>query len=274
MKILVTGSTGFLGRCLTRKLVKSYDVRCLVRKTSNTSMLPTECEIVVGDFMDKESLEKAIENVDIIIHAAGSLGSSMDAYKINYDGTKNIIELASRVKKFIFVSSFMASEMLGLYGFSKLHAEHLLSLYPNTYIVRPGLMYGKNDRLISSILNHRFVIGDGKYEIQPTFVEDVADAIIALINYDGKLRMFEISGKSIIYNEFIDKILKANNKENIRIHIPMFICYLLSPIMHISIESLKTLTMKRNIDTEKSLNELGIKLTPLDGGLRKSLVMP
>ncbi|MGA2468801.1 MAG: NAD-dependent epimerase/dehydratase family protein [Thermodesulfobacteriota bacterium] len=41
MNILVTGATGFIGRHLTAALSKSYSVRCLVRKTSDISGLPT-----------------------------------------------------------------------------------------------------------------------------------------------------------------------------------------------------------------------------------------
>jgi uncharacterized protein YbjT (DUF2867 family) len=62
MKILVTGATGFIGSHLTTALVdKGYDVRCLVRKTSNIELLKKiGVELVYGDINEPKSLEQAL----------------------------------------------------------------------------------------------------------------------------------------------------------------------------------------------------------------------
>lgn len=71
MKILVTGSTGYLGARLCHALLRrGYSVRALVRRTSDLSDLPPEVELAYGDVTDYRSLADACSGCDIVFHAA------------------------------------------------------------------------------------------------------------------------------------------------------------------------------------------------------------
>ena len=87
MKTLVTGASGFIGKHLVRTLVEQgRDVRCLVRKTSDTGYLEElGVELFYGDLLDKDSLKDIAKDVSIVYHLAGEIYSnrSRDFYRVN-----------------------------------------------------------------------------------------------------------------------------------------------------------------------------------------------
>ncbi|MDR1367388.1 MAG: NAD-dependent epimerase/dehydratase family protein [Candidatus Accumulibacter sp.] len=99
MTTLVTGSTGFIGRALAR----AGDRRMARR--------PTDGEIR-GDLLDPASLEAACEGVEAVFHCAGYAHAVFSAdpalfWKVNYEGTRNLLEAAGKsgVRRFVFLSS-------------------------------------------------------------------------------------------------------------------------------------------------------------------------
>lgn len=76
MKILVTGSSGYLGARLCHALLRrGYSVRALVRRTSDISDLPPVSdddafELAYGDVTDYRTLKDACSGCDIVFHAA------------------------------------------------------------------------------------------------------------------------------------------------------------------------------------------------------------
>ena len=85
MKTLVTGASGFIGKHLVRTLVEQgREVRCLVRKTSNTQYLKDlGVEFFYGDLLKKDSLEDIAKGINIVYHLAGEIYSdhSRDFYR-------------------------------------------------------------------------------------------------------------------------------------------------------------------------------------------------
>ena len=73
MRVLITGATGFIGSHLTEELhKKGYQIRCLIRKTSNLEWIQhLPIEYVEGDYFNFESLQQAVRDVDYIYHSAG-----------------------------------------------------------------------------------------------------------------------------------------------------------------------------------------------------------
>lgn len=118
--ILLTGAFGNIGEStLLALLEKEYDIRCFDleskqtrKKRSNLSKIGN-FETIWGDITNKESIRPVIEDVDCILHLAAIIPPASEANpdlaeKVNFGGTRNVIELASELEskpKFVFSSS-------------------------------------------------------------------------------------------------------------------------------------------------------------------------
>ena len=79
MKTLVTGAAGFIGKHLESTLVKQgRDVRCMVRKTSDTKYLKEiEVELFCGDLLKRGSFKNIANDVNIVYHLADEIYSNL-----------------------------------------------------------------------------------------------------------------------------------------------------------------------------------------------------
>lgn len=151
MKAFVAGATGQTGRRIVAELVKqNIPVRALVRDLEKArEILPAEAELVWGDVLQPESLRTAIGDSTVLISATGAAPSfdPTGPYKVDYEGTKNLVDLAksSGVQQFVMVSSLCVSRLfhpLNLFWLIlvwKKQAEDYLRASGLSYtIVRPG----------------------------------------------------------------------------------------------------------------------------------------
>jgi len=114
MRILVTGSTGFIGSHLCRELCnKGHQVIALHRSTSQTDLieeLPIEREI--GDITKPNSLTDPFKGVEVVFHTAAKLGKSTpeETHKVTTLGTRNVLDacLKNGVSRLIHTSSVAA----------------------------------------------------------------------------------------------------------------------------------------------------------------------
>ena len=113
MKVLLTGADGFLGSNITRELLlQGYEVKAfhtLHRQTITLEGLPITR--YMGDLLNKNDLESAIEGCDMIIHAAASTSvwptRNAGSWKINVEGTQRIIDVALeyKIQKVVYVGT-------------------------------------------------------------------------------------------------------------------------------------------------------------------------
>ena len=114
MNVLVTGATGKVGSRLVPSLLSGgHSVRILVRRTDDETVRTLKAKgavTFIGDIMQPESLQEALDGVDAIVHLAAFF-RSQDEEKIksvNELGTKNIAEAASQIDtgiRFVFSST-------------------------------------------------------------------------------------------------------------------------------------------------------------------------
>ena len=177
MKILVTGSSGFIGSHLTEYLVKrGYGVVAFDRYNSNNhygwlekSKYKKKIEFVLGDIRDYDSVNKAMKSCQSVMHLAALIGIpysyiSPTAYiKTNVEGTLNVLESAKNLKlKQVIITS--TSEVYGTaikkklsennelkaqspYAASKIAADQLSLSYYRSFglpvkIIRPFNTFG------------------------------------------------------------------------------------------------------------------------------------
>ncbi len=171
-RILLTGATGFLGQHLLQQLeplVASHKIKvsCVVRATSNRTLLPSFVNIYEADLDSGLGLDKALEGQDIVIHMAAVLfGTCWKEYFANVRMAKALGKAMAKqesIEKVLFVSSLAAtgpssaqgvvddnsiSAPVSAYGWSKSMAEEVLYRYcqDKVVVVRPPIIYGPADK--------------------------------------------------------------------------------------------------------------------------------
>ena len=123
-KVLVTGSTGFIGGHVTRYLAgKGIKVTCLVRETGDRSFIrDLPVTYFTGDITDLKGLQKAFRGQDAVIHTAGMVndwGKYESFYQDNVRGTLNVLQAAldNSIKKIVItgsVSSYGEEDFTGV----------------------------------------------------------------------------------------------------------------------------------------------------------------
>ncbi len=139
--VLITGGTGYLGHGLARKLLADGEMRVCIYSRGEFAQSKMRAAFkddpklrwFIGDVRDKDRLERAMEGVDTVIHAAALKRIEVGQYnpeemlKTNVDGSQKVIEAArkSGVLKVVLVSSDKAFEPISPYGLTKALAESL-----------------------------------------------------------------------------------------------------------------------------------------------------
>lgn len=288
--IFVTGATGFVGKNLVKKLAKDKKIRCLVRKDE---YLGKNIEIVKGDLTDKKSLIAATKNISTIIHLASLIRSNnlAELNRVNVKGTKDLVNASinNGVKKIIYLSSFdVKLKNKQGYGNSKLEAEKIIKKSGLDYIIlRPTVIYGIGDKenlnkLFKIIKKYPFapVIGNGKYQLQPVYIDDVTDVIIKCIDLEKNNRTYFIAGpKPLTFDEIIDETSEILAKKVYKIHFPLpFLKIMLKPYEVISkypsltYDKLSAVTENKTCDISKSERELDFKPINFEEGLKKTII--
>jgi len=138
--VLVTGGAGSIGSEIVRKLLR-FDVKAVrildIDETRlfdlNQELQSNKIRLFIGDIRDKERLRRAVEDVDMIFHAAALKHvplceyNPFEAVKTNVLGTQNLIDVAidANVEKFITISTDKAVNPVNVLGATKLLAERL-----------------------------------------------------------------------------------------------------------------------------------------------------
>lgn len=151
MKACVVGATGETGKRIVQELVmRDIPVRALVRNLEYAQeILPPAAELVVGDVLKPESISAAIADSTVVLCATGARPTfdPTAPYKVDYEGTKNLVDAAKQkgVEHFVLVSSLCVSQFfhpLNLFWLIlvwKKQAEEYIQKSGLTYtIVRPG----------------------------------------------------------------------------------------------------------------------------------------
>ncbi len=148
--ILLTGGTGSFGQAFTEIMLKKYNPK-VIRIFSRDELKQWEMEkkfnsdkrlrFFIGDVRDKDRLERSMDGVDVVIHAAALKQvplceyNPFEAVKTNILGAQNIVEAAidHNVEKVLALSSDKAVNPVNLYGATKMCMEKLF-VAANAYV--------------------------------------------------------------------------------------------------------------------------------------------
>jgi nucleoside-diphosphate-sugar epimerase len=222
MSILITGSTGFIGRALIEKLIKKkFSVFASVRNSSVNKFSLDVNLISMGHLTSSLDWSHALEGIDVVIHLAARTHILNDRSKdpmgdyrnINVDCSLNLARQAARagVKRFLYISSIKVNGEFTLpgqpfttkdvpapqdfYGVSKLEAELGLQLMAKDFgmelvVIRPPLVYGPdvkaNFLLMMNWLQSGIPIplgGVTKNRRSYVFLDNLVDIIVTCISH-------------------------------------------------------------------------------------------
>jgi nucleoside-diphosphate-sugar epimerase len=256
MRVLITGASGFIGHALIEACSqRKWDIRVLQHLSSlaRRGKFEHDYDIVEGDITNPDSLQGIFEGFDIVFHCAAALGASIlsesDFFRINADGTKNVLQAAKKacVPKIVHFSS---AGVLGsveedeavredvplnpqnTYDRSKLEGENIARRSAekgmNIIIVRPGWVYGPGDRrtfkLVKAIAKKRFVlITKGEALQTPVHIDDLVDGVFLCAEKGQRGQIYHIAGSEVLtVKGIVTAIASATGSKIPQVSLPLF----------------------------------------------------
>lgn len=231
-KILVTGSSGFIGK----KIVKKLDKFEIITDSNDSEHI---------DLQNREQVMK-LDSADIVIHLGGKTPQNelkwSEYFDNNVIGTLNVLEycIQKKVKKMIYVSSYVYGNPKycpvdenhsisphNAYTESKYIGERLCEFYCNRsdlnlIILRPFNIFGESMKegfLITNLINSvktgkKVTIVNKNSKRDFLHVDDFVDLIAKLIDHNFKFEVFNVgAGKSYSFEEIIKKIEKITSQK-------------------------------------------------------------
>ncbi|MGE3615428.1 MAG: UDP-N-acetylglucosamine 4,6-dehydratase (inverting) [Gemmatimonadales bacterium] len=177
--ILITGGTGSFGRAFVKRLLERYDPRRVIVYSRDElkqyemaeQLKDKRLRFFLGDVRDLTRLQRAMQGVQVVIHAAAlkqvpaAEYNPFEAIKTNVLGAQNVIEAAlnSGVEKVVALSTDKAANPINLYGATKLCSDKLFvaaNAYaggrgPQMAVVRYGNVVGSRGSVVPFFLKAR-----------------------------------------------------------------------------------------------------------------------
>jgi 2-alkyl-3-oxoalkanoate reductase len=212
-RILVTGSAGFLGSAVLKRLQERGEpLRVLLRKPLTAPPEDEKLHVMYGDLGDPQAVDKAVEGVEVVYHVGAAMkGGEAEFQRGTVWGTRNVVEACLRhgVKRLIHVSSLSVYDHAGhrpgvpvteahpyephpswrgYYTQTKLDAEKIVLNAMKekglpAVILRPGQIFGPAAAKFPpsgtiGLGGRWLVVGSGNLPVPLVYVDDVADALL------------------------------------------------------------------------------------------------
>lgn len=247
---VITGGRGYVGYALVKELAaRGEKIRLLLRSDSPV-FDGIDCEKIMGDVCDIDSLEKAFEGAETVYHVAGVVDISgtkdKQVWKVNVEGTKNVVSACKKagVKNLIYVSSvdalhvdddmevirevshFEPDILEGAYAKSKATAtQYVLDSADENLkvcVVHPSACIGPYDNnRTSSMVTVINLFSKGFFSLTFDFggynfvdVRDVAKGMVAAAEKGRNGECYFLCGKAYTLDEFMGALARVCGKKH------------------------------------------------------------
>jgi len=309
---LVTGASGFVGaRVASRLLAEGARVRAFVRTAAKAEPLAQAgAEIFLGDMTKPETVAPAVAGCRVVFHLAGALSEyrPISYYRdVNVGGTRALAEAAisAEVERFVHISTVAVYGLdagTGIdegskrrksgshYADTKLEGEEVIRQLTAerglpAIVVQPAEIYGPEDpnwtlRPLELIRSGRMIlINGGRGSIQPIYVDDVVEGILAAARRGRTGEAYILAGNEVVtLRDYFVGLAHAVGKDHMR-SIPAWLalrlartCELVAAVSRtapvFTRQEVRLMLLDATYDAGKARRELGFEPTvSLDAGV-------
>ena len=233
MKVLLTGSTGYIGRRLKQELLndENIELKLLVRNKKSISSLNENAQVVEGDTFNKESLKEALKDVEVAYYLIHSL--SNENYKdLDKISAQKFLDVANEcgVKRIIYLGGLgVKNENTSEHLLSRIETGEILSSNKNvqTIWLRAGVIIGSGSasfEIIRNLTEKLPIMTTPKWvntKAQPIAVTDVLSYLHKSLYLDVKENLIvDIGSEQLSYKNMMLKTAKVLGLKRILITLP------------------------------------------------------
>ncbi len=238
VKHVVTGAFGYSGKYIARRLLnKGYDVYTLTNSPDRTNQFEGKIKSYPFNFNDKNKIVESLKGTKVLYN---TYWVRFDYRDFNHttavENTLKMFQAAEEagVQKIVHISITNPSENSKLpyfNGKAKLE-KALIELGISYAILRPAVLFGKEDILINNIawmlryLPVMGIFGDGKYRLQPIYVDDLAKLAVEKGEKSENAIIDAIGPETFSYRELVEIIGRIIGKKRLLVSIPPFWGYI------------------------------------------------
>jgi uncharacterized protein YbjT (DUF2867 family) len=232
-RILLAGSTGFLGSFILKELLnRDIKTRIVVRNEKKLSRSITEnnkAEIIKAALTDPKSIENCCRNTDIVISTVG-ITRQKDGFTymdVDYQANLNLLEEARRsgVRKFIYISVLNGDKLrhLKICEAKERFVDTLKNSGLDYCIIRPTGYFSDMGEFYKMAEKGRlFLFGSGEYKMNPIHGADLAGICVDAIQSDDK-EILAGGPQILTHNQIAETAFSVAGKEPEIIRIPGWI---------------------------------------------------
>lgn len=246
MNVLVTGSTGFIGSHLCRALCEAgHSVRAFHRPSSPLRLLEgLDVEHTQGDLTRPETLQEAMQGVEVVFHAAAwmSSGEAGRLYAVTVEGTRELLAAAGKagVRRVVHTSSVAALGIPEKGAPALLNENHSWNLHPEDYpygyakylaeqevqkavaqgldvvivnpalVIGPGDLYRRSRSLMAMVAARKLNVAvEGGMNV--VHVADVVEGHLAALERGQTGERYILGGENLSYLELMQKAARVAN---------------------------------------------------------------
>lgn len=236
-KTAVTGAFGYSGRYIARRLIEAgHEVITLTNSLARPNPFGDKLRAYPFHFEEPARLAESLDGVDVLINTYWvRFDHRLFTHSAAVANTKTLFHAAKKagVRRIVHVSITnpdIHSELPYFRGKAELELE-LQGLGLSYCILRPTVLFGKEDVLINNIawaLRHLPVFGifgNGEYQLQPLYVDDLAQAAVAKARSTTNEIVNAIGPETFSYRELVEKVRSVLGLARAIVSVPPGIAY-------------------------------------------------